>query len=136
MLKRREDTLHLVEFETESGTIYIRAQPEEDLGMDHDVHSDFQYINKKKFYHDAQPVKIDELITDLIKLKSEGANYVTLDFHEDHQELEVTGFTIRLATDAEIDEHYAGRERDEKKVLESKIQKLEKELADLKTKSK
>lgn len=135
-MKNHEDTLHLVELRTGSGTICIEAQAEKDFGLDYEVHADYEYINKTKFYHDAQPVRIDELIEVLQKLKNEGANYAECDFHGDHQELEVTGFTIRLATDAEIDEHYAGREKAEKKVLESKIQKLEKELADLKTKSK
>ncbi len=122
-----EETLHLVEVRTPSGTICI-----EDLGFDYDTFGDYQYINNQSFYHDAQPVNIDRVISVLQKLKEEGANYVECNFHEDHQELEVTGYAIRLATDAEITEYYNKQQKLDKDNRDSQILKLEMQLKQLK----
>jgi len=47
------------------------------------------------------PIKIDVLRHYLDQLEEKGANYVSIDFHTDHQELELDGIHIALATTEE-----------------------------------
>lgn len=52
--------------------------------------------------HLNDPIKIDVLRHYLDQLVQQGANYVAIDFHTDHQELELDGIYISLATPEEI----------------------------------
>lgn len=115
------------------GYVDIRANAEEDLGLDWDVHSDTTTLGEA-IYADAGLVKIEELITTLIDLNSKGANYVACDWNCDHQELEVRGVEFRLATDEEVT-HVLEKRRaraEQKKareieLLEEKLKKLKDE---------
>lgn len=55
--------------------------------------------------HLNDPIKIDVLRKYLDQLEQQGANYVSIDFHTDHQELELDGLFVGLATQEEIDQH-------------------------------
>jgi len=55
--------------------------------------------------HLNDPIKIDVLRKYLDQLEERGANYVSIDFHTDHQELELDGMFVGLATQQEIDQH-------------------------------
>jgi hypothetical protein len=48
------------------------------------------------------PIKIDVLRGLLDDLESRGANYVSIDFHNDHQEFELDGIFITTATPEEV----------------------------------
>jgi len=52
--------------------------------------------------HFNDPIKIEDLRFILDKLEAHGANYVSIDFHTDHQELELDGIFITTATPEEI----------------------------------
>ena len=49
------------------------------------------------------PIKIDVLRKFLDQLEEAGANYVSIDYHTDHQELELDGLFVGLASQEEID---------------------------------
>lgn len=49
----------------------------------------------KSTYSDIQPINIDRIIHSLQVAQNNGANYVTLFFHEDHQEYEIESFLIK-----------------------------------------
>ncbi len=51
------------------------------------------------------PIKIDVLRKYLDQLEEQGSNYVSIDFHTDHRELELDGMYIGIATQEEIDFH-------------------------------
>jgi len=51
------------------------------------------------------PIKINVLRGFLDQLEEAGANYVSIDYHTDHRELELDGIFIDVATQKEIDEH-------------------------------
>lgn len=51
------------------------------------------------------PIKINALRKYLDVLEEKGANYVSIDFHTDHQELEIGGMFIGIATQEEINLH-------------------------------
>ena len=80
---------------------YLTSTPEEDNGFDFEKDNDYQTIGDTN-YSDAGLVKIDELIKTLQDLKEKGSNYVTCDWHCDHQELEVHGFNFRKSNDDEV----------------------------------
>lgn len=55
--------------------------------------------------HLNDSINIDVLRGLLDFLEDKGANYVSIDFHTDHQELELDGLFITSATQEEIDSH-------------------------------
>ena len=113
------------------GQTDIRANAEEDLGLDWDIHSDSTTLGEV-LYSDAGLVKIDELMATLVELQDKGANYVACDWHDDHQELEVYGVEFRVATDEERDAHIAKLEKYTKEKTELEISRLEARIKNLK----
>ena len=113
------------------GQVDIRANAEEDLGLDWDVHSDTTTLGEV-LYADAGLVKIEELIATLIDLNSRGANYVSCDWHCDHQELEVYGVEYRLATGDEVKPVLEKRKELAEKKKAREIELLEEKLKKLK----
>ncbi len=55
--------------------------------------------------HLNNPIKIETLRIYLNVLEEKGANYVAIDFHSDHDELELDGILIKEATEEEIEAH-------------------------------
>ena len=113
------------------GQVDIRANAEEDLGLDWDVHSDTTTLGEA-VYADAGLVKIEELIATLIDLNSKGANYVACDWNCDHQELEVLGVEYRLATGDEVKPVLEKRRELAEKKKAREIELLEEKLKKLK----
>ena len=109
---------------------YIESRPEEDLGLDYDVHTQDENIGEE-CYTDAGFVNIDKLIQTLNYFKESGANYVACDWHSDHQELELYGVNLRLATDDEIKDHFKRLEKAVNDKRNDKIKQLESELKTL-----
>lgn len=105
------------------------------LGEDYDD-IDFNEIYDDKTLHINEPIKIDSLRNLLNELEEKGANYVAIDYHTDHQEYELDGVRIELASEQEIKE----REEKEKNIqmnhLKEKINSLSIDLARFKSKLK
>lgn len=87
----------------------------EDILGDVEDHNEI-YKGKTMFLND--PIKIDTLRKYLDTLEANGANYVAIDYHEDHQEYEFDGLHVSIATQEEIDEHI--KEQQEKEIVEIK----------------
>jgi len=110
---------------------YIESRPEEDLGLDYDVHIQDENLGED-CYSDAGFVNIDILIEKLKYFKESGANYVACDWHCDHQELELYGVNLRLASEDEIRDHLitiaqaaVDKKNDKIKQLEGELKKLQ-----------
>jgi hypothetical protein len=110
--------------------VSLESNPEEDFGYYYEDTSDF--INVQTTYVQGGLVKIDDIIENLEKLKSAGANYVDLCFHEDHSELEIRGFECRKMTDDEISAYESRLNQREVDRKEAEIKKLEERLSKLK----
>ena len=79
-----------------------------DMSMIEDILGDVEdrneiYKGKTMFLND--PIKIDTLRKYLDDLEAKGANYVAIDYHEDHREYELDGVHVSIALQKEIDEH-------------------------------
>ena len=108
----------------------IISQPEEDLGKDWE--HDESLILPNNLYFDSEPVAIKDVIETLIEMNSKGANYVCIDWHCDHRELEIVGLEFRHATPEEIEEYKKSKSEKEKKDREFEISILEDRLRKLK----
>lgn len=105
------------------------------LGKDYDDHPYNEiYIGNTKQIND--PINIQALRKILNNLEAKGANYVAIDFHTDHQEYELDGVHIGLATQEEIDEHNL-KDRDfHIKFIKDKLTELDKLTSQYKEKLK
>jgi len=74
------------------------------LGRNYD-NKPYDEIYQGNAAHLNDPIKIDVLRKYLDQLEEQGANYVSIDFHTDHQELELDGMFVGIATQKEIDDH-------------------------------
>lgn len=108
----------------------IHSQPEEDLGKDWE--HDESLILPNNLYFDSEPVAIKDVIEALVEMNSKGANYVCIDWHCDHRELEIIGLEFRHATPEEIGEYKKSKSEKEKKDREFEISRLEERLRKLK----
>ena len=116
-------------------TVDIPSRPEEDLGFSYETHEDYTILpNPGNFYTEAGLVKIEDLEEQIQFLKANGANYVACDWHSDHEELEVTGFEFRRATEEEILEFQKGIAKRDLERKEKEIKQLEEKLKALKSK--
>lgn len=108
----------------------IISQPEEDLGKDWE--HDESLILPNNLYFDSEPVAIKDVIEALLEMNSKGANYVCIDWHCDHRELEIVGLEFRHATPEEIEGYEKSKSEKEKKDKEFEISRLEERLRKLK----
>jgi hypothetical protein len=116
------------------GAKCVESTPEQDLGLDWDVHSDCDVLKSINYrYFDSGLVPVDQLISKLNELKSSGANYVACDWNEDHQELEVYGVDFRLATETERVEYFNLEREKEEEAKQRRIAHLEQQLKQLKS---
>ena len=112
--------------------IHLEARPEEEHGFSYDVHDDFTVIQEGRCDSESEAVNIDTLIESLNSLKASGANYVSCDWHCDHQELELYGYEFRKANAEEIKEHELKIANLELSRRQKEILRLENELSKLK----
>jgi hypothetical protein len=110
---------------------FLESRPEEDNGFSYDDHEDFTVLEDGYRQSEAEPVNIDALIKELTDLKQAGANYVSCDWHGDHQELKLYGYEFRKATEDEVKanelklaEAELARKQKEIERLESQLNKL------------
>jgi hypothetical protein len=108
----------------------ILSHPDQDiLGHREDVDTS---ILPNSLWFDSEPVAIKDVIETLIEMNSKGANYVCIDWHCDHRELEIVGLEFRLATPEEAEEYRKIMDEKEKNRKESEILRLEERLQKLK----
>lgn len=125
MNKIMEDTLYIHQENIQR--ISLESRPYEDVGFDYETYGNFKELGE---YHKggAGLVSIDRLIESLQEMKSNGCNYVSCDWHYDHDELDLYGVKYRLATDEEINLHHKKLKQEEIKQREKEIEKLEAKL--------
>ena len=99
------------------------VEPENDCGFNWDGNDSYEVIQEVN-YLDGGMVSIENMRKALDEFEKQGANYVNVDFHCDHNEVEVTGVIFRKSTQEEIDAYI-------KEELAQKEAKKEKEIARL-----
>ena len=115
---------------TKISTAEILSQPEEDLGKNWE--NDKSIILPHSLWFDSEPVAIKDVIETLVEMNSKGANYVCIDWHCDHRELEIVGLEFRHATPEEIGEYEKSKLEKENRDKEFEISRLEDRLRKLK----
>jgi hypothetical protein len=83
-------------------------------------------------HSDAGLVSIEKLISLLVDMNSKGANYVSCDWHCDHQELEIHGVSYRASTKEEIQAELDALQHKNKTSKQREIEALEQKLKALK----
>lgn len=81
-------------------------------------------------YSGVQPISIGRVIHSLQVAKNKGANYVTLVFHEDHQEYEIESFYIKKSSEDEIKYFNEEKQKIAKDSKDSILKRHQKELED------
>lgn len=74
------------------------------------------YKGNTMFLND--PIKIDTLRKYLDTLETNGANYVAINYHEDHREYEFDGLNVGIASQDDIDLY--SKEQQEKEITQIK----------------
>lgn len=103
-----------------------------EFGFDYDNGGEFnvtQKDNAENASEDATPIKVDDLLEALQKLKKKGATHVQLEHHGDHIGYDISGWKIKKASDKDV-------ANEKKKVLkqqvkQEKIQKLRKQIEEI-----
>lgn len=95
-----------------------------DMMMVEDILGDVEdrneiYKGNTMFLND--PIKIDTLRKYLDSLEANGANYVAIDYHEDHREYELDGLHVSIAIQKEIDEHTKEQQEKEIEQIKSRL---------------
>jgi len=81
---------------------------------------------------DGSPIRINEVIRILSKLKEKGATHVEITWHCDHLEYEFHGMEIRKATDEEMAEEQKRLDEKSEAAKAERIKKLQEEIEALK----
>ena len=107
------------------------VEPESDLGYDWDSGDRYQVI-KELNYLEGGVVSIENMRKALDEFEKQGANYVNVDFHCDHNEVEVTGIIYSRSTDDEITSFIKSEEEKKENAKAEHIAKLEAEIERIK----
>jgi hypothetical protein len=99
------------------------VEPENDHGFNWDSNDSYEVIQELN-YLEGGIISIENMRKTLDKFEKQGANYVNVDFHCDHNEVEITGIIFGRSTQEEIDAYI-------KEELAQKEAKKEKEIARL-----
>jgi hypothetical protein len=99
-----------------SDTIYITKRfirDEEFSELDFEFQDDFSIgendnyaiieLGHSRLSSSASPIPIDQMIETLQSMKKSGANYVEMDYHEDHYGYEIAGYKITRSNPEEIE---------------------------------
>lgn len=86
-----------------------------------------------KTFYDACEIPLIEMKNLVAKAEAAGANFISIDYHGDHNEYDVYGYTIERLSQAEIDADIAKKKEVEKKGKEGRIKLLEERLVKLKS---
>ena len=103
------------------------VEPENDCGFNWDSNDSYEVIQEVN-YLDGGMVSIENMRKALDEFEKQGANYVNVDFHCDHNEVEVTGVIFRKSTQEEVD-NYTKEKLDQKTAQKAKeIARLQAEI--------
>lgn len=103
------------------------VEPENDCGFNWDSGDSYEVIQEVN-YLDGGMVSIENMRKALDEFEKHGANYVNVDFHCDHNEVEVTGVIFRKSTQEEVDV-YTKEKLDQKTTQKTKeIARLQAEI--------
>ena len=103
------------------------VEPENDHGFNWDSNDSYEVIQEVN-YLDGGMVSIENMRKALDEFEKQGANYVNVDFHCDHNEVEVTGVIFRKSTQEEVD-NYTKEKLDQKTAQKTKeIARLQAEI--------
>jgi len=111
------------------------------FGDDFDYSFDVELVKKFKkgtensWYDEATNINIDVAIKALEKLKEEGANFVQIFNHTDHDGYNFIGLHVEEPTSDEIKKHEETKKKNAEKTKEQEIKELEKRLKKLKDES-
>jgi len=111
---------------------YLLDTANEDNGLDYEVHDNYEELGEP-LHSDAGLVSIEQLISVLVDMNSKGANYVSCDWHCDHQELEIHGVLYRASTKEEIQAEIDALQHKTQASKQREIDALEQRLKDLKS---
>lgn len=99
-------------------------------------YDDYNYIvsgdEKQNWTGESTPVKIDKVISILSALKSGGANYVEIMYHEDHIGYVFNGVDVKLAGDDDVAENKKLIDAKKAEIKQREIEALERKLSQLK----
>jgi hypothetical protein len=111
----------------------IYSRPEEDFGYDYENDNRIETIGDVYWnYTESGLVNIDVMIQHLEDLKQKGSNYVGCEWHCDHGEMELYGFSMKMSSKPEIDEYLEEIKTKERKKKEAEIKLLEDKVKNLK----
>ena len=103
------------------------VEPENDHGFNWDSGDSYEVIQEVN-YLDGGMVSIENMRKALDEFEKQGANYVNVDFHCDHNEVEVTGVIFCKSTQEEVD-NYTKEKLDQKTTQKAKeIARLQAEI--------
>lgn len=107
------------------------VEPESDLGYDWNSNDRYEVIQELN-YLEGGVVSIENMRKTLDEFEKQGANYVNVDFHCDHNEVEVTGLIYSKSTDEEIALLIKSEEEKKENAKNEHIAKLEAEIERIK----
>lgn len=111
--------------------IQLEHFPQEENGFNYDYDEDYEDIGDLD-YSESGIINIDIVISNLNELKGRGANYVSIDWHGDHREMEIFGFSYKSSTNEEIEDFIKSKADSEEASKREQIKELEKKLLNLK----
>lgn len=118
-------TQYFTQKNLETKQFYV--EPENDCGFNWDSNDRYEVIQEAN-YLDGGMVSIENMRMALDEFEKQGANYVNVDFHCDHNEVEITGVIFGKSTQEEIDA-YIKEELDQKEAKKAKeIARLQAEI--------
>lgn len=108
----------------------IDFQLQDEFGFDYEKHDGFIINGDSNGYADAYPIKIEEVIQELVNMKDAGATHVEIGYHCDHIGYIFEGYKIKSMTEKEVEaveNEKKAEEEKQKKIAELKrqIQMLE-----------
>ena len=84
-------------------TEYVYVEPQSDLGFDWDSNDDYEIIEEGNPTWDKSMISIEKLKKIVGEFEKQGANYVNVHYHCDHNEVEITGIVFGKSTKEEVD---------------------------------
>ena len=103
----------------------------DEFGFDYESGESFVVIEHGHGDADGYVTSIDRMIKTLQEMKDKGATHVGMNYHCDHIGYEISGYNVRISTQAEIDV-YLG-EISEMGAKQKKLNALYAEIAKIKT---
>lgn len=119
---------------TLSSTNYLQNVNYNALGVDYEKVTELVQLGNHSLNElDGGKVSIDTLIETLQTIKENGFNHVNIDYHCDHDELEVTGLSIASPTQDQLDVFLNMQNKKIEAEKQAKIKRLEEQLNKLKS---